>query len=383
MTDLVKNILYIGGFELPDKNAAAQRVIANAKLLRDLGYNVVLFGTDKSYQANDLKNSYKSINDFDTYSIPYPKTIKHWVKYVTSINNTLELIKLTNIKFDFIITYNFPALSSMKILKYCKNNKINTISDCTEWYNHKPNNIMGIIKFLDSELRIRYFNKKYDGLICISRYLFDYYKDVNNKIQLPPLVDLEDEKWKVKILPKRDKSILVYAGSPGGKDKINLLIDSMIKIDKISKLIEFRVFGISKEEYYLKYNYHKIIENSIDEFVLFLGKIPHKKVIEEITNADFSAFIRENTRVNNAGFPTKFVESISCGTPVITNRTSNLDDYLINYKNGFFLEDNSYQGLEKIIQKNIKQVDNSIFSYKIHIGEFKQLLNNIYNQTKS
>ena len=34
-----KSILYLGGFELPDKNAAAQRVMANAKLLREMGFD--------------------------------------------------------------------------------------------------------------------------------------------------------------------------------------------------------------------------------------------------------------------------------------------------------------------------------------------------------
>lgn len=33
-------ILYVGGFELPDKNAAAHRVLSNAKIFRELGYNV-------------------------------------------------------------------------------------------------------------------------------------------------------------------------------------------------------------------------------------------------------------------------------------------------------------------------------------------------------
>ena len=30
------HIVYIGGFDLPDNNAAAQRVLANAKLFRDV-----------------------------------------------------------------------------------------------------------------------------------------------------------------------------------------------------------------------------------------------------------------------------------------------------------------------------------------------------------
>ena len=39
-----KAILYIGGFELPDKNAAAQRVVANGKLFTELGYSVYYIG---------------------------------------------------------------------------------------------------------------------------------------------------------------------------------------------------------------------------------------------------------------------------------------------------------------------------------------------------
>lgn len=51
-------ILYIGGFELPDKNAAAQRVVSNAKLCRDLGYEVTLIGVDKSIKSNGLSDKY-------------------------------------------------------------------------------------------------------------------------------------------------------------------------------------------------------------------------------------------------------------------------------------------------------------------------------------
>ena len=38
-----ETVLYIGGFQLPEKNAAALRVVANAKILRELGYRVVVF----------------------------------------------------------------------------------------------------------------------------------------------------------------------------------------------------------------------------------------------------------------------------------------------------------------------------------------------------
>lgn len=375
------NILYVGGFELPDKNAAAQRVIANGKLLRSLGHEVKYLGANKEDHFAKLEESYKKHYDFDTWSVPYPKTFTQWIDYVTKINNIINLVKFQNIKPDIIITYNFPAISSSKLISYCKKNKIKLIGDITEWYGHKVKSLLGIFKYIDSELRMRYYNKKLDGLICISKYLYEYYKNsVRKTIQLPPLVDLTDEKWKVDILPKKDKRVIVYAGTPGGKDKINLLIDFMLRIENISKLLEFRIIGISKKEFFSKYNYYSNAQkDAIYKFSVYLGRLPHKEVIKEVTNADFSAFLRENNKTNNAGFPTKFVESISCGTPVLTNRTSNIEDYLIEGKNGYWINSGNKDLVYILKSDNISQIKNfcklcNEFDYQQYTEIFEDLL---------
>ena len=46
------SVLYVGGFELPDKNAAAHRVINNAKILRELGYRVIFCGVDREKELD-------------------------------------------------------------------------------------------------------------------------------------------------------------------------------------------------------------------------------------------------------------------------------------------------------------------------------------------
>lgn len=48
-----------------------------------------------------------------------------------------------------------------------------------------------------------------------------------------------------------------------------------------------------------------------------------------------------------AGFPTKFVESITAGTPVLTNQTSDLADYLVEGEIGFWLVDDIADSLKK------------------------------------
>ena len=62
-----KYILYLVGFELPDKNAAAQRVMANAKLLREMEFDVSFIGISK-----DIDNSPHILEGFASNPVPYP-----------------------------------------------------------------------------------------------------------------------------------------------------------------------------------------------------------------------------------------------------------------------------------------------------------------------
>jgi hypothetical protein len=75
-----KTILYIGGFELPDRNAAAQRVIANAKILSALGFKVVLIGLDKSIKTNKfVVDNYNTFEGFTYYNLKYPVSLYEWL----------------------------------------------------------------------------------------------------------------------------------------------------------------------------------------------------------------------------------------------------------------------------------------------------------------
>ena len=72
-----------------------------------------------------------------------------------------------------------------------------------------------------------------------------------------------------------------------------------------------------------------------------LGRVPQDKVAEYVAMADFSVLLREPAHFANAGFPTKFVESMANGTPVIANLTSDLGLYLQDGVNGLVCADHS------------------------------------------
>ena len=73
-----------------------------------------------------------------------------------------------------------------------------------------------------------------------------------------------------------------------------------------------------------------------------------------IYDSDFTIFFMPNRKSSNAGFPTKLAESMSVGTPVITNKTGDIGLYLIDKQNGFLLEDDSLKSIEEVLNHIIK-----------------------------
>ena len=345
---LKKTVIYAGGFKLPDKNAAAQRVIANAKILRDLGYNVVFIDVDEDC-SRDITATKRSVFGFDCYSVRYPGNAIEWFSYVTRINE-VKRISLLYENVSHVILYNYPAVAMSRLLKYFHKRNIKVIADSTEW-NAKTHNIP---KNIDTDLRMKNVHCKLDGVICISRYLDSYYKDKTKTVYLPPLTDKEDEKWKQKRQKQDGILTFTYAGKTGKyKDKLNMILESLCETAP-QKMYQFNILGVSKEICLGNYPEIKEVLDKLGENVVFRGRVSHWEALSYLTNSDFSVFFRQDTIVSRAGFPTKFVEAVTSGTPVITNKTSDLGEYLKDGENAILID-----GYEK---KDIKAAFERVFA---------------------
>lgn len=362
-------VLYVGGFEMPDKNAAAHRVLNNAKILRELGYNVVFCGISNS--ATKLEHDV--FQGFECYSVPYPKSKGQWIKYLTDIKLIKEIASKCH-QLKGMIFYNYHAIPMLRALRYCKRNKIWTIADVTEWYVVPPRfSLYYIMRQLDTTLEMRYANKKADGIIAISTYLNDYYTKCGcrNVIQIPPLVDLSEEKWKKSEYHRyNDKIRLVYAGTPGDiKDDFLTVIKA---VARFKDDFELHILGVSKADIT-----PKLTESEINEYlgnnVVIHGRVSHMECLKEIKASDFQIFIRPDNLVTRAGFPTKLGESFACGTPVITNLSSNIGDYLVEGNNCFIIGEASDDAMKDALDKVLILSESEINKMKQYCAMFERL----------
>lgn len=359
-----KRVLYIGGFQLPDKNAAAFRVMANAKVLRDIGYDVVFVNALTECESNRIKEV-----EYEGFKcLEYKRELQR--KYLLSCKNIISIIK--ELEPQIVIAYNYPSIALNRLRKYCHSSKIKCYADATEWYVPTGNLIFRLIKGFDTEFRMRYVQPRMDGVIAISSYLYEYYKRKVKTVEIPPLVDLQEDKWNLGEKHSKKAHIgtrFIYAGSPSAqKERLDLIVNSIENSELPDLYID--IIGITKEQYDLMYGCKYVGDRAT-----FYGRISNKEAIKMIENADWVVVLRDKNKVVQAGFPTKVPEAISCGTPIIANRFSNIDRFL-NENNSILLDDVEEfpVSLTKIMDIKDKKIDRYIFDYRNFVEPLKNFM---------
>lgn len=309
-------ILYIGQFELPDKNAAAHRVLGVAKGIRECGGEVVFCGISKLYAASQKQGT---VQGFESYSRLYPRSLAEWVHYVLFLNDYIQLINQYNI--NAVVLYNTPSILGLRIKGYCRCAGIACIADVTEWYQpNKKNWYLYIAKSIDEWFRMHIINKKMSGLIVISTYLQEYYKRERNVVRIPPTVDIASSIWNNTPKKNEDFIRIVFPSDAIVRDKADTIVEA---VSKVKRRVLLDIVGVTKKQYLDEFPKHdRIIHENED--IVFHGRVSHEQTIRLIDMADCVCFFRENNRTSAAGFPTKLVEAKTVGVSVMTNATGDV-----------------------------------------------------------
>jgi glycosyltransferase involved in cell wall biosynthesis len=380
------NVFYVGEFDFNRKVAAAVRISNNCKAIQSSGnFNMTIIGYSDIPRMQQDKLSIINVKRGNSY---FGKLFYFLFRSFFII----ELLKKCSCKGDIVIYYGTSTRILLPLYLYCKIKKRPLVVDVVEWYDY--NNL----KFgrygplaIDVHFCLTWLIPKCDGIIAISSYLENYYNKIGKRtVKIPILVDTLENYNVATTVPdfNRNNLNLIYAGFSKKKDFVLNVIDAVEKVNNEGFKVRFHLLGPTLSQL----RSQSLID--LSDAIVCHGKIPQEQVPYYLERADFSVLLRPNKRYAHAGFPTKFVESLNAGLPVIANYTSDLDLYLKDGINGFVIEDCSVSALmDKLkyiisldrnrfqqLRINARQTAIENFDYRLYSDKFDEFLSNISGQ---
>lgn len=367
-------VIYIGSIMLPDKSAGAQRALSLSKSLRNLGYNVILVGMEKGNHIDrPILSTKRLCQGFDSFSVPQPKTIKQWIHHTVSAKEFIDVISAYGVdRIKCVILMEYEAIPLIKMVNFCRKYGIPLVADAEEWYENSHMHFpMNLAKDFDTWLRMYcVYPLMVKNMICISRFFENHYnRHIPNRAFIPGTIDEAEEKWKsLSYTPNRILT-LGYAGNPGirfEKERLDLLIRAVVELNCEGKPCRLLLAGID-EQFIEKSGALKDDIARSDGAIELKGHLSHHQCLHMISSCDFSVIIRESKRVTNAGFPTKLSESLGCGTPVLTTRTSNIAEYINDPQWGIVCNDCDIASIKSMIEHAMLYTSEELVKMHINI----------------
>jgi glycosyltransferase involved in cell wall biosynthesis len=266
------------------------------------------------------------------------------MNYPASFQRFLELVRENDLeeRMAAVVSYGSLSLSlwSLRVLSWCRKRRIGYIGDCVDWLSVSYGSLFfRAAKWLDATLARTYIDSRADGVIAVTTYLQDYYRRRGRKTVVIPPLSIYSPCEQVTRSATDDRVQLIYAGIPFPlgrsardcrhfKDRIDKAISYLYSAYRAGHRFVFHIYGFTRQEFLQALPDFADIVYEMGESLDFGGFLTNAEIMERVRDADFTFLIRDDNRSTRAGFPTKVTESISCGTPVIATRTSDLARYL-------------------------------------------------------
>jgi len=352
-------VIYIGPFSFPNGGAAARRILGNALALKEAGAEVVIASgqmpDNASKNGEAVESEYKGLKVVslgERTAEKYPRYLKHLLYFGMGSKSVAWLDQLPE-KPDAVILYSGYSPYMMRLIPWCKKHGVKFVFDAVEWYDPKSflHGLLSPYQW-NIELALRYYSRKTDAVIAISTFLERHYASKGcETVRVPPTLDMKEVEPNLE--PENERLVLSYTGTPGNKDLFNAYLEAVLQLHEEGNDLQFSFAGVTKEQLmqFEAMEKRKITLESIPSVLDCRGVTSQHEAMMLTRNADFSLLLRRPERYAQAGFPTKVVESLSMGTPVICNITSDLGAYIREGKEGFICSDHSIDALKKSIQK--------------------------------
>lgn len=369
-----KNFFIITWNNYPEGDAGAIRQHAFSKNIKDLGYRPIIIGMGKT-----TKFKKKIYDQIEYYSLRYANkkiVFRIFGRLFFFLNMKKILNKYSSKKIAGILIVSGDKNTFRCIEKYAKKNNIQLYHDSVEWYSESEFTLgsKDTAYKHNNDINTKYIDQKYK-VFAISSYLEKHFKSKGvNAIRIPVIMDIPNIYNKIN-KSNKNKIKFLYAGHMGSKDHIDQFIKAISILSPKDQLkIEFNILGVTYDQYKSKYGI--INQNLLNDIIFFRGRVSRNEVMDYLTNTDFTVLFRPSEeRYAKAGFPTKSVESLSTGTPILCNLSSDLGMYLVDGKNSILVnqptEKELKNAIKRILTLNKKQLEQmQMLSYETAINNF-------------
>lgn len=380
-----RRLLIVSYGKYPNGNAGAVRQHTFAKLYQECGYDVVVIGMGDS-TGFTLKEydgvKYISFRKSPNHTL---NKVLNWLLYGKRLKKFIRTCGMEFTDILVIKTYFSSVLAWIK--RYSKKRGIQLYHDSVEWYSPEEFKLKkwDIAYIKNNRLNVKEINKDFK-VVAISNYLFEHYRSRGiDTIKIPVIMDSQSVDFEKET--KADKLVVSYAGRIGKKDYIGNIIRAFFLLtDAEKEKIELRIMGANQEQISEITGIEKTELKAHQNMIQCMGRVPRTTVLQNLRETDFTVLIRDSSlRYAKAGFPTKVVESLMSGTPVICNISSDLGEYLVDGENAVIAKDMSEQSIvealrraiaispekRKVMQAQARETAEKCFDYRNYIDVFK------------
>jgi len=350
-------VAYVGPVALPDGAAAARRMLGIARSIRAAGHEV-LFGSGQMPRVGVPEPI--DFEGFPVHSLGertaehLPVLLKHLV-YVGMGRRTRAWLDSLRPGPDVVILYAGFAAYFSKLLPWCRRRRVPLVFDAVEWYEPAslPGGRHGPYRW-SFELSARYYAVMCGNVIAISSYLRDYYDARGCRtVRVPPTLDVQALP---PVAPRSERDCLTigFAGSPGLMNTFETVVEAVVALAAQGRRIRLRAAGMPVVRILgcpaLASRGMRTLPGCIEA----LGTVRHDEATRLVREADFTVLLREVRRYSTAAFPTKVVESLAAGTPVICNLTSDLGEHLVDGREALLCRDPSRDALLAALERALR-----------------------------
>jgi glycosyltransferase involved in cell wall biosynthesis len=364
-------VVYVGPFSFPTGGAATRRILGNCLSIQAAGYRVIV-GTGQLAQAgapvDEQEIGVVSLNERTAENLPI--LLKHSA-YLAMGRKTLQWLEHLTPRPHAVILYSGYSPYFMRLIPWCRKNGVPLAFDAVEWYgpSRTPGGRFGPYR-LSFELAMRHYVPRCGNVIAISHYLEEYYlKQGCRTIRVPPTLDTSRVDCLLEPADCSHGLRLGYTGDPGNKDLLDPVIEAVLRTNVAGVRVEFHVAGMTPEALLDFPAFRSRSLRALPAGFVALGKVPQAKAVKLVAECHFTVLLRPPTLDSTAGFPTKVVESLSVGTPVICNLTSDLAEHVFHGRTGLVCSQPTAEACKDMIELALSLTRAQLAAMRLQVRE--------------